>query len=158
MVKKSETTKSAPKFAGIEVPPELNKRNFFFLFFNTFVAGLLMSVFGILQPAFLKDVIKINQDFAGSINGLLMNLNEIATLALVALVGALSDKVRRKILALLGFVVLALFFYLLGQANGIASFWEGTSTGLFLKDRLPEMKQEQVSLLKIIPVVRKAGR
>jgi len=122
MVEKSETTKSAPKFAGIEVPPELNKNNFFFLFFNTFLAGLLMAVFGILQPAFLKDVIKINQDFAGSINGLLMNLNEIATLALVALVGALSDKVGRKILALLGFVVLALFFYLLGQANEIASF------------------------------------
>ena len=265
MVTKSETTKSAPKFAGIAVPPELNKRNFFFLFFNTFVAGLLMSVFGILQPAFLKDVIKINQDFAGSINGLLMNLNEIATLALVALVGALSDKVGRKILALVGFVVLALFFYLLGQANGIAFFLQvptgissqisallsfapsrsaeftqfapgllityvlrlflgvglilcypqfitmvadytdekdrgkgmamngvmmaissllifglfvpimgkigvlafiyiivavalggALSTGLFLKDRLPEVKQEKVSLLKIIPVVRKS--
>jgi len=122
MVDNSETTKSAIKFAGIEVPPELTKSNFFFLFFNTFLIGLLMSVFGILQPAFLKDIIKINQDFAGSINGLLMNLNEIATLALVALVGVLSDKVGRKILALLGFVVLALFFYLLGQSNGIASF------------------------------------
>ena len=121
MVEKSETTKSVAKFAGIEIPPELTKGNFFFLFFNTFLIGLLMSVFGILQPAFLKDVIKINQDFAGSINGLLMNLNEIATLALVALVGVLSDKVGRKILALLGFLVLALFFYLLGEANSIAS-------------------------------------
>jgi len=122
MADHSETTKSAIKFAGIEVPPELTKNNFFFLFFNTFLIGMLMSVFGILQPAFLKDIIKIDQDFAGSINGLLMNLNEIATLALVALVGVLSDKVGRKILALLGFVVLALFFYLLGQSNGIASF------------------------------------
>jgi MFS family permease len=261
----SETTKSAARFAGIEVPPELNKGNFFFLFFNTFLAGLLMSVFGILQPAFLKDVIKINQDFAGSINGLLMNLNEIATLALVAFVGVLSDKVGRKILALFGFVVLALFFYLLGQANEIASFLQiptgissqisallsfvpsrsaefthyapgllttyvlrlflgvglilcypqfitmvadytyekdrgkgmamngvmmavsallifalfvpimakigvpafiyiiiavalggALSTGLFLKDRLPERKQEKVGLLKIVPVVRKS--
>ena len=122
MVKNSDTTKDTIKFAGIEVPPELTKSNFFFLFFNTFLIGLLMAVFGILQPAFLKDVIKINQDFAGSINGLLMNLNEIATLALVALVGVLSDKVGRKILALLGFVVLAISFYLLGQATGIASF------------------------------------
>jgi MFS family permease len=265
MVKKSETTGRVAKFAGIEVPPGLNKNNFFFLFFNTFLAGLLMSVFGILQPAFLKDVININQDFAGSINGLLMNLNEVATLALVALVGALSDTVGRKMLALLGFVVLALFFYLLGQANTIASFLQvptgiasqiaaflsfvpsrsaeftqcapgllityvlrlflgvglilcypqfitmvadythekdrgkgmamngvmmaissllifalfvpimarigvpafiyiiiaialvgALSTGLFLKDRLPEVKQEKVGLLKIIPVVRKS--
>jgi MFS family permease len=122
MVKDDETTKSVTKFAGIEVPPELTKSNFFFLFFNTFLIGLLMAVFGILQPAFLKDVIKINQDFAGSINGLLMNLNELATFALVAMVGVLSDRVGRKILAVLGFVVLAISFYLLGQANGIASF------------------------------------
>jgi hypothetical protein len=88
MADNSETTKSTVKFAGIEVPPELTKSNFFFLFFNTFLGGMLMSFFGILQPAFLKDIIKINQDFAGSINALLMNLNEIATLALVALVGA----------------------------------------------------------------------
>jgi len=122
MVKDDETTKSVATFAGIEVPPELTKSNFFFLFFNTFLIGLLMAVFGILQPAFLKDVIKINQDFAGSINGLLMNLNELATFALVAMVGVLSDRVGRKILAILGFVVLAISFYLLGQANGIASF------------------------------------
>ncbi len=122
MVKDDEATKSVATFAGIEVPPELTKSNFFFLFFNTFLAGLLMAVFGILQPAFLKDVIKINQDFAGSINGLLMNLNELATFALVAMVGVLSDRVGRKILAILGFVVLAISFYLLGQANGIASF------------------------------------
>jgi MFS family permease len=122
MVKDDDATKSVAKFAGIEIPPELSKSNFFFLFFNTFLIGLLMAVFGILQPAFLKDIIKINQDFAGSINGLLMNLNELATLALVAIVGVLSDRVGRKILAILGFVVLAISFYLLGQANGIASF------------------------------------
>ena len=122
MVENNETERSVVKFAGIEVPPELTKNNFFFLFFNTFLIGMLMSVLGLLQPAFMKDIIKIDQDFAGSINGMLMNLNEIATLALVALVGVLSDKVGRKILALLGFVVLALCFYLLGLSNGIASF------------------------------------
>jgi len=116
------TTNDAPKFAGIEVPPELTKNNFFFLFLNTFFAGMLMSVLGLLQPAFLKDIIQINQNFAGSINGLLMNLNEIATLGLVAIVGVLSDKVGRKVLALLGFVVLAVFYYLLGLSNEIASF------------------------------------
>jgi MFS family permease len=122
MTENNESTKNALKFAGIEVPPELTKGNFFFLFFNTFLAGLLMSVLGILQPAFLKDIIKVSPDFFGSINGLLMNINEIATLTLVAFVGALSDKTGRKILAFLGFVVLAIFYYLLGMSNEIASF------------------------------------
>ncbi len=120
MSEQQESTKKASKFAGIEVPPELTKGNFFFLFFNTLLIGLFMSIPAIVQPAFLNDIVKINQDFAGSINGLLQNMSQIATLALVAVVGVLSDKVGRKILALLGFLVLAVFFYVLTMANGIA--------------------------------------
>jgi len=122
MGEKNETKKSVVKFAGIEVPPELTKGNFFFLFFNTFLMGILTCVLAIIQPAFLKNIIKVSPDFFGSINGLLMNINEVATLALAALIGALSDKVGRKILAFLGFAVLTIFFYLLGLSNGIASF------------------------------------
>jgi len=48
MVGKNETKKSVAKFAGIEVPPELTKGNFFFLFFNTFLMGILTSVLAIL--------------------------------------------------------------------------------------------------------------
>jgi MFS family permease len=120
MAEQKSSSKSVRKFAGIEVPPDLTKGNFFFLFFNTLIMGIMMTIPAIVQPAFLKDIIKINQDFAGSINGLLQNMSQIATLALVALVGVLSDKVGRKILALLGFLVLMVFYYLFTLANGIA--------------------------------------
>ena len=121
MAEQKDSAKSVKKFTGLEVPPDLTKGNFFFLFLNTMLMGMMMTIPAIVQPAFLKDIIKINQDFAGSINGLLQNMSQIATLALVALVGVLSDKVGRKILALLGFLVLAVFFYLLSRANGIAA-------------------------------------
>ena len=55
--------KSAPavrKFAGIEVPPDLTQGNFFFLYFNTLLVGLLMVIPAILQPAFLKDIIRVS--------------------------------------------------------------------------------------------------
>lgn len=107
-------------FAGIEVPPELSRMNFFFLFLNTFLIGMLMSVPAILQPAFMSDVIKINQGFAGSINSFLQNMSQIATLAFVATIGALSDKTGRKVLILCGFIMLAISFYLFKAANGIA--------------------------------------
>ena len=68
-------TKDSAKFAGIEVPPELTKNNFFFLFLNTFFGGMLMSLPGLLQLAFLKDIINSNWNFAGSINSLLMNFS-----------------------------------------------------------------------------------
>ena len=79
-----------------------------------------MSLPAIIQPAFLSDVIKIDQAFAGSINGLLQNMSQIATLLFVAAIGALSDKTGRKILAFIGFVVLVISYYCFGISNGIA--------------------------------------
>ena len=60
MADSASTTKAVAKFAGIEIPPELARNNFFFLYLNPFFAGMLMSVLGLLQPAFLKDIIKIS--------------------------------------------------------------------------------------------------
>jgi len=110
------------KFAGMEVPPELTRTNFSFLFVNTLLMGIIMSCSSILQPAFLRDIIKINQDFAGSINSFLVVVVQVPALALVAYVGVLSDKTGRKILALFGFAVLAIFYYLYWLSNDIASF------------------------------------
>jgi len=112
---------SVRKFAGIEVPPDLTRMNFFFLYFNTLLIGLLMVIPAILQPAFLKDIIKVSMDFFGSINGLLQNMSQIATIIFVGYVGMLSDRTGRKILAIIGFTVLAIFFFLYLYSNQIAS-------------------------------------
>jgi len=55
------------KFAGIEVAPDLTKANFFFLYLNTLIMGMLMVMPAIIQPAFLQDIIKVAPDFFGSI-------------------------------------------------------------------------------------------
>ena len=114
------STSEAPKFGGMEVPPELTKMNFFFLFFCTFIMGMFMSLPAIIQPAFLSDVIKIDPAFTGSINGLLQNMSQIATLLFVAAIGALSDKTGRRILAFIGFLILVISYYCFGISNGIA--------------------------------------
>ena len=80
-----------------------------------------MVIPAILQPAFLKDIINVSLDFFGSINGLLQNMSQIATLLFVGYVGMLSDRVGRKILAIIGFLVLAVFFYLFLFSNQIAA-------------------------------------
>lgn len=121
MAQASGTEQKIKRFAGITVPPELSRLNFFFLFFNTFLIGMIMSVPSVLQPAFMRDIIKINQDFAGSINSFLQNMSQVATLAFVALIGALSDKTGRKILIFLSFVVLAISFYLFKVSDVIAA-------------------------------------
>lgn len=108
------------KFAGIAVPPELSRVNFFFLFFNTFIMGMFMVVPAVIQPAFMKDIIQISQDFAGSVNSFLQNMSQIATLAFVAIIGALSDKTGRKILIFISFIFVGISFYLFEISNSIA--------------------------------------
>ncbi len=121
MTDSTATTKPVKKFAGIPVPPELTRTHFLFLYINTFIIGMFMSVPSILQPAFMKDIINIDQSFAGSVNSFLQNMSQVATLAFVALIGALSDKTGRKILILLGFIILGISFYLFKISNGIAA-------------------------------------
>ncbi len=117
-----ENTK-VPKFAGIEVAPDLTKKNFFFLYLNTLIIGMLMVIPAILQPAFLQDIVKVPSDYFGNINGFLQNMSQIATLAFVGVVGVMSDKTGRKILAVIGFIVLMIFYYFYGLSIEIASFF-----------------------------------
>jgi len=110
------------KFAGIEVAPDLSRKNFFFLYLNTLFIGMLVVMPAILQPAFLKDSINVAPEFFGMTNGFLQNMSQIATLAFVALIGVLSDRVGRKILAIIGFGVLTVSYYVFGLSNEIAAF------------------------------------
>jgi len=121
MSKDKETADNTPKFAGIEIPPELNQLHFLFLFFCTMLGGIYLNVSVIVQPAFLVDIIKIDQSYTGSMNAFLQNMSQVATLALVAYFGVLSDRVGRKKLAVLGFILIGLFYYLLTLSNEIAA-------------------------------------
>ena len=112
MAEAADTLKKIPKFAGITILSGLSKTNYFFFFFNTFILGIFLSVTAVLQPAFMKDIIQIDQDFAGTIISFLQNMSQIATLLFVAYIGALSDKTGRKILVLASFIVLFIAFYL----------------------------------------------
>jgi MFS family permease len=116
-----EKDRSIKKFAGIEVPSDLTRTNFLFLYLNTLLAGILMAVPAIIQPAFLKDIIGVSPDFFGYINAFLQNMSQVATLVLVGMVGVLSDKVGRKVLTVIGFMVLVIFFYLFGLSREIAT-------------------------------------
>jgi MFS family permease len=110
------------RFAGIEVPPDLTKSNFFFLYLNILLIGILLAIPAVMQPAFLKDVIKVSGDFFGSINGAMQSIGQVAMLIFIGMLGVLSDRIGRKPLAVTGFAVLAVFFVLFFYSNTIASF------------------------------------
>ena len=100
------------RFAGIDVSPDLHRRNFLFLYLNTLLVGILLVIPGIIQPPFLKDVLKVSDNFFGSINGALQSIGQVAMLLFIGVLGVLSDRTGRKPLAVVGFGVLAVFYLL----------------------------------------------
>ncbi len=109
------------KFAGLEVPPDLTRTNFFFLYLCALIIGIILVIPTLIQPGFLQETIKVSDDIFGLTNGFMQNISQIATLIFVGVVGILSDKVGRKILACIGFGMIIVFFYLLGMSVEIAA-------------------------------------
>lgn len=109
------------RFAGIELAPDLRRSNFFFLYLNTLLIGILLVIPGIMQPAFLKDIIKVSGDFFGSINGAMQSIGQVAMLLFIGMIGVLSDKTGRKPFVIVGFSVLTVFYLLFLYSNSIAS-------------------------------------
>ena len=97
-------------FLGVKIPSDLAKKNFLFLYGAAFF-GTILTVFpAIIQPLFLKEIIGIPDKQAGSINSLLQNMSQIASLLFAGYVGYLSDKVGRRILLLWGFIFTGIFY------------------------------------------------
>jgi len=83
--------------------------------------GCLMTIPTVIQPAFLKEVVKIPEGLTGSINAGLQNMGQIATLLLIGLVGIASDRYGRKILIVAGFAFCIVFYPIFGHSSDIAT-------------------------------------
>lgn len=129
METRQEAAGSGKRFAGIQIPPDLKWSHFFNLYVASFFVACLITLPAVLQPAFLKEVINIPEQQAGSINSGLQNMTQVAMLLFVGLIGILSDRVGRRILAVLGFLVCGVFFILFGHAKDIALAVGASSLG-----------------------------
>jgi MFS family permease len=112
---------ASKRFAGIDLPSDLTRANFIFLYLNTVLAGILLSIPGLIQPAFLKDIIHVSDEYFGSINGMLQSMSQISSLLFIGIIGILSDKIGRKPPAVAGFFLLMIFYLLFRYSNSIAA-------------------------------------
>jgi MFS family permease len=110
-----------PKFAGMKVPPDLGRRHFLFLFIGTFILGMFMAIPPVVQPVLLGETLGVAPDFLGTTNALFQQLSQVAMLLLAALVGAWSDKVGRKLLAWIGFLIIGISIFMFGKSAEIAT-------------------------------------
>lgn len=109
-----------PSLLGIRIPSDLKRKNFIFLYAAAFF-GTTLTVFpGIIQPLFLKEIIGVPDSRAGSLNSLMQNMSQIASLLLGGFVGYLSDRTGRRILLLCGFIFSSIIFVTLAYSKNIA--------------------------------------
>lgn len=110
---------SSPKFGGITIPEGLTKANFWNLYIATLLVGCLMTFPAITQAPLLR-LLGVPPENAGTLNAGLQNMSQVATLLFVGYIGYLSDKHGRRILALIGFAVCAVFYILFGYTKEIS--------------------------------------
>ena len=107
------------KTLGIVILEGLTLLNFYALFWCSMVMLIGITCVAVIQPIFLKEVIKVPQQHFGKINANLLLLKEIAVILFLGIAGALSDKYGRKILMTLGLLVSGLLFIVFGYADHI---------------------------------------
>lgn len=86
--------------------------------YQAFVTVALFSFLSFAQPYVLGEVLKIPAVETGRITGALVTMQEIVGLLLVGYAGALSDRVGRRPLFALGFLVMAAGYALFPFATG----------------------------------------
>ena len=107
---------------GIEVTQGVTKGNFLFLFLISFVNQWVMTIIGVIRAAFLKEIIGVPDSIAGTVNVTLYNITAPIRIFFTVYVGALSDRVGRRPLMLIGFATTAMMFIVYAHCKDIANF------------------------------------
>ncbi|MBI5375491.1 MAG: MFS transporter [Candidatus Schekmanbacteria bacterium] len=110
------------KIAGIEIPPDLKKYNFYALFWCSMVMLMAITSGSVIQPIFLKDVIGIAPQNFGKISTALVVINEVASILLIGYVGVLSDRYGRRKIMTFGLVTSGITYIIFGYSKSIADF------------------------------------
>jgi MFS family permease len=108
------------KIGPWEFVPGVTRGNFRSLLGASFFTIGIMTLVGNLQPYLFNAVLKVPLGEQGSLGGSLASFNELVFLAVASLVGAASDKVGRRPIYALGFVIMsfAYFLYPLATESG----------------------------------------
>ena len=107
-----ETDRSGMKFGPLWIKPGLTRLNVAAVMFGSFSTVAMIVVISLVQPYILTEIIKIPFAEQGTITGRLHILQELVTIFLVGLMGAWSDRVGRRFVFVLGFLVLGAGYFI----------------------------------------------
>ena len=103
-----------PGFSGVNVVSVL---------FSAFASLAMLTLVNFIQPYLLQEVYNIPREQQGSLTGNLAALQEVGVILLMGFVGALSDRTGRRILFVIGFVVLGFGYFIYPMAEGMTQIY-----------------------------------
>ncbi len=111
------------RFGPLTMTVGVSAKNLFGLFFASFFSIATMSFINASQPYVLNEMLHIPLDEQGTIAGSLTVVQEIVLLSLLGSIGALSDKIGRKPLYVLAFVLLGFAYILYPLAGSLMTLY-----------------------------------
>ena len=100
-----------------ELAPGVQRSNFYALLGTAFFSIGLLTLVGNLRPYLFNSMLGIPDDIQGRVSGTMDVISEIPALLLSGLVGAMSDRLGRRIIYGMGFAILALGYLLFPLAQ-----------------------------------------
>lgn len=115
--------RAAPDTRGLNVlfywfSPGYTGLNVVAVLYSAFASLALLTLVNFIQPYLLEVVYDVPREQQGSLTGNLAALQEVVVIALMGLVGALSDRTGRRILFVAGFIVLGFGYFIYPLAEG----------------------------------------
>ncbi len=101
-------TQSTTRFLGLNLQPDIRRLYVSHFLLASFFGIMLASFLPQMQAYLLTEFLHLPEERHGRISGMLNFWQEIVIIAVVAIVGPLSDQVGRKILMAGGFAIMAL--------------------------------------------------
>jgi MFS family permease len=117
-----------PDPAGLKIgpywfTPGINKLNVATCLFAVGAALAMMTFMNFVQPYVLTEILDIPPDQQGKLTGSLASMQEVVVILLMGFIGALSDKVGRRWIFAIGFIILGLGYFLYPLATDVTQLF-----------------------------------
>ena len=116
------TTKTATSnvvFGGVELHSGVTRRNMIAFYFSAFATICLLSFVNVVQPYLLTEILNVPLAEQGRVTGTVLFWHEIVIIFVIGLAGSLSDKVGRRLIYTVSFLVVAIGYVLMIQAGSV---------------------------------------
>ncbi len=115
----TDSTTADTRFLGLQLSSGIFKQHMFTFYLSCYAAIMLATFVPQTQPFVLQEVLKLETSRQGVVSGNLNFWGEIVIILTVGLWGSLSDRVGRRFVNTIGFVLIAGGIFMYGFARDI---------------------------------------